>query len=188
MLPLEIARKLSADNPDIRQQVDANRGLTKNIELLIPGLRGYRQSEDIRVADSLLRNQVADKLDQGRANLENLRKQMAGAGDFSNLTQVGSLIFQVQQFSGEVRHAQQGYAGFAATIKVNQDKLNKLYEYDYDFVAAAVQFIDATSRTVYDPTSPASIISQVSAMSSALTDTKRKWAVRMEAIENILVS
>jgi len=175
-------------NPDIRQQVDANRATAKNIELLIPGLRGYRQSEDIRAADELLRNQVADKLDLGKMNLESLRKQMATAGDFGNLTPVGSLIFQTQQFSGEVRHAQQGYAGFAANIRVTQDKLNKLYDYDYDFVAAAVQFVDATSHLVYDPTAPNSALTNISALSSSLTDAKRKWMVRMEAIENILVT
>ncbi len=135
----------------------------------------------------LLRNQVSDKLDQGKTNLENLRKQMATAGDFTNLTPVGSMIFQVQQFSGELRHAQQGYAGFAATIKVTQDVLNKLFDYDYDFVSAAVQFVDATSHLVYDPTSPNSILAQVTTLSASLADAKKKWAVRMEAVENILV-
>ncbi|MGA2876444.1 MAG: hypothetical protein ABSE82_13005, partial [Nitrososphaerales archaeon] len=93
---------MSSDNPDIRQQVDENRGTFKKLELLIPGLRGYRNKEDIRVSDDLLRNQVADKLDLAKANLEGLRKQMANNGDFTNLGSVGSLIFQFQQFSGEI--------------------------------------------------------------------------------------
>jgi hypothetical protein len=160
----------------------------KKIELLIPGLRGYRQSEDIRVADEYLRNQVADKLDQGRANLETVRKQMAIASDFGNLTTVGSLIFQVQQFSGELRHSQQGYSGIAASIQITQDKLNKLYNYDYDFVSAAVQFVDATSHLIYDPINPASLLSDVSTLSRSLNDTKIKWAQRMEAVQQILVT
>ena len=53
---------LSQDSPDIRSQVDASRGPQKNLELLIPGLRNYRKLDDLRVADSMLRNQVADKL------------------------------------------------------------------------------------------------------------------------------
>ena len=129
----------SQDNPDIRQQVDDSRGFQKKLELLVPGLRGYRTQEDLRVSDDMLRNQVADKLDQAKANLENLRKQMVSAGDFTNLSTVGSLIFQMQGLSGQVRHAQQGYSGFVATISINADRLNKLYEYDYDFVSSAVQ-------------------------------------------------
>jgi hypothetical protein len=179
----------SQDNPDIRQQVDDSRGFQKKLELLIPGLRGYRTQEDLRVSDNLLRNQVADKLDQTKANLEGLRKQMVAAGDFTNLSTVGSLIFETQGVSGQVRHAQQGYSGFVATISINNDRLNKLYEYDYDFVNSAVELLAATSpqNLIYDPTAPSSIQTKVSAVSSAIADFKQKWGVRMEAIENILV-
>src|SRR5579863_1653356 len=135
-----VSRKgLSQGNPDIRQQVDANRGIGKKLELLIPGLRGYRTKEDIRVSDALLRNQVADRLDHAKDNLQQLRKQVAAGNDLNNLTNVGSLISQVQALSGEVRHAGQGYSGWVAPIQINDDKLNKLYDYDYSFVTAVFQ-------------------------------------------------
>jgi hypothetical protein len=178
---------LSSENPDIRQQVDANRGTLKKLELLVPGLRGYRNKEDIRVSDDLLRNQVADKIDLAKSNLESLRKQMANSGDFTNLGTIGSLVFQLQQFSGEIRHAQQGYSGFAATFQINEDKLNKLYDYDYDFVSSAMQLVDATSpsRLVYDPTNASSILPAINQLSAQLIAFKQKWSIRMEAIENI---
>ncbi len=178
-----------SSDPDIRQQVDQSRGFQKKLELLVPGLRGYRNREDIRVADDMLRNQVADKLDLAKANLETLRKQMVAAGDFTNLSNVGSLIFELQGLSGQVRHAQQGYSGFVASISVNEPQLNKLYEYDYNFVNSAVQLLDATSpqNLIYDPTAPASILTKVSAISSAEAQFKLNWSVRMEAVENILV-
>ncbi len=180
---------MSQDNPDIRQQVDENRGFQKKLELLVPGLRGYRTLEDLRVSDDLLRNQVADKLDQTKGNLEVLRKQMATAGDYTNLTSVGSLISQVQQLSGEVRHAQQGYSGWVATISINQDKLNKLYEYDYGFTNSAFQLQSLTSPSslAYDTTAPSSVQSALSRVSSGIVDFKQKWSVRMETIENIAV-
>ena len=180
---------MSQDSPDIRQQVDENRGFQKKLELLVPGLRGYRTLEDLRVSDSLLRNQVADKLDQTKGNLEALRKQMAAAGDYTNLTSVGSLISQVQQLGGEVRHAQQGYSGWVPTITINPDKLNKLYEYDYGFVNSAVQLQSLTTSPslVYDTTAPNSVQTVLSRLGGAVSDFKQKWSVRMEAIENILV-
>ncbi|MGI0090353.1 MAG: hypothetical protein ACREBS_01465 [Nitrososphaerales archaeon] len=178
---------MSSDNPDIRQQVDENRGTLKKLELLVPGLRGYRSKEDIRVSDDLLRNQVADKIDSAKGNLEGLRKQMAASGDFTNLGAVGSLIFQFQQFSGEIRHAQQGYSGFAATFIVDENKLNNLYNYDYDFVNSASQLVGATSTSslVYDPTNASSIQPAIAKISGMVVDFKQKWAIRIEAIENI---
>ncbi|MEO9320929.1 MAG: hypothetical protein ABI361_09665 [Nitrososphaera sp.] len=176
---------MSAGNPDLRRQVEENRGPLKKLQLLIPGLNSYRRSEDIRVADELLRNQVADKLDLSRENLEGLRKQMANAGDFTNLSSVGSLIFQIQQFSGEVRHAQQGYSGLAASISIDEAKLNSLYEYDYEFVSSSISVLGSTSALVYDPSSPGNILAALSTISHNLSDLKRKWSIRMEAVSNI---
>jgi hypothetical protein len=180
---------LSQDNPDIRSQVDASRGPQKNLELLIPGLRTYRKLDDLRVADAMLRNQVADKLLAAKANLEAVRKAMATAGDYSNLTNVGSLISQLQQIAGEVRHAEQGYSGWVASVTIDQNRLNQLYDYDYDFVAAAFDLFTATSspNLSYDPTSPASVMAPFARVGAALSDFKQKWGVRMEAVKGILV-
>jgi hypothetical protein len=178
---------LSQGNPDIRQQVDANRGIAKKLELLIPGLRGYRSKEDIRVSDELLRNQVADRLDRVKDNLQQLRKQVATGNDFNNLTTVGSLIAQVQTLSGEVRHAGQGYAGWVAPIQINEDKLNKLYDYDYSFVSSVFQLADATApgTLTYDPNAPNSVQTALGGFSRSVADIKQKFSQRMEAIEGI---
>jgi hypothetical protein len=180
---------LSQDSPDIRSQVDAGRGPQKKLELLIPGLRNYRKLDDLRVADDMLRNQVADKLNLAKANLEGVRKQMASAGDFSNLTGVGSLISQLQQISGEVRHAEQGYSGWVASVSIDQNRLNQLYDYDNAFVTAAFALIDATSppSLSYDPANAASVTTQLGKVSAAMADFKSKWGVRMDAVKGILV-
>ena len=182
-----ICKSLAQGSPDIRQQVDANRGVAKKLELLIPGLRGYRSKEDIRVSDELLRNQVADKLDKVRDNLQQLRKQAASSGDFTNLTGLGSLISQVQALSGEVRHAGQGYAGWVAPIQITDDKLNKLYDYDYSFVSAVFQLDGATSpgKLVYDSAAPGSIQSVIGGFVRDVADIKQKWSQRVEVIEGI---
>lgn len=180
---------MSSDNPDIRQQVEANRGAMKKLQLLIPGLRGYRSKEDIRVSDELLRNMGADRLDKVKGNLEQLRKQMASGGDMTNLAGVGSLISQVQGLSGEVRHAAQGYAGWVASITINEDKLNKLYDYDYSFISSILQLDEATSSTNlnYDSTAPNSVQASLRQFSRTVNDIKQKWSIRMETIEGIVL-
>lgn len=178
---------MSQGNPDIRQQVEANRGIAKKLELLIPGLRGYRTKEDLRASDSLLRNQVADRLDHVRDNLQQLRKQVVASNDLTNLTSVGSLISQVQALSGEVRHAGQGYSGWVAPIQIDEDKLNKLYDYDYSFVSAVFQFDDSTSpgKLIYDSSAPNSIQSSISGFARTVADIRQKWSQRTEAIEGV---
>jgi hypothetical protein len=167
--------------------VEANRGGLKKLQLLIPGLRGYRKLEDIRVSDEMLRNQVADALDRVKGNLEQLRKQVAESGDFTNLTSVGSLVSQVQGLSGEIRHAQQGYSGWVAPIAINEDKLNKLYGYDYDFVSSVFQLEGATApgKLTYDSAAPNAIQASVKELVDTLQGIREKWSERMETIEGI---
>ena len=114
---------------------------------------------------------------------------MATAGDFSNLTGVGSLISQLQQIAGEVRHAEQGYSGWVASVTIDQNRLNQLYDYDYDFVASAFALVAATlpPNLAYDPASAASIMAPLARVGQAISDFKQKWGVRMEAVKGILV-
>ncbi|PSN82637.1 hypothetical protein B9Q13_00740 [Candidatus Marsarchaeota G2 archaeon ECH_B_SAG-G16] len=95
---------MSAENPDIKGKVEGESDSIKKLELLIPGLRGYRQKEDVRVANELLRNQMADTLDRTRQNLESLRKKAQWLATM--LSQIASFVSQLQALSGEVRHAQ----------------------------------------------------------------------------------
>lgn len=175
---------MSVENTDIRKQVESSRGTVKKLELLIPGVRSYRKLEDVRASDELLRSQVADKLDQAKSDLEGLRKQLASGGDFSSLTAVGGLISQTQQFSGEVRHAQQGYSGIAPTIRIDEDRLNKLYEYDLDFVGSAFELEQAASHIT---PGTAALASELSSLTDALAAVRKKWTVRMEAVEGLLL-
>lgn len=178
---------MSQGNPDIRQQVEANQGMLKKLQLIIPGLRGYRTKEDIRVSDEMLRNQAADRLDRGKANLEQVRKQVAAASDLNNLTSIGSLISQLQALSGEVRHSAQGYAGWVAPIQIDENKLNKLYDYDYSFITSVFQFEESTSpgKLNYDASAPNSIQAGVGQLTKVVGEMKSKWAMRIEVVEGV---
>jgi hypothetical protein len=170
--------------------VDQSRGFTKKLELLVPGLRTYRKLEDVRAADELLRTQVADRLDRSKANLESVRKDMASQGDYSNITKIGSLISQVQDLSGQVRHAAQGYSGISPTIKVGEDTLNRLYEYDYNFVNSAVQLETATSPPSLSYSrgqDQSGFFAALSRVSDAISEFKTSWQQRIESVENIFL-
>lgn len=178
---------MSTDNPDIRQQVKEQSGALKRLQTFIPGLRGYRRSEDVRISDELLRNQIADRLLQAKGNLEQLRRQIVAAGDFTNLNLVGSAISQLQQFAGELRHSEQGYSGLAPSISITEDTLNKLYEYDYDFVSSAYQLLNSTASFIYDPSAPNQVSTFLNDIMKSVQELRRKWELRIEAAEGILL-
>ncbi len=125
--------------PDIRERVEADRGLLKKIQLMIPGYAGYRRREDIRAADNILRIQLSDRLKAVRGELESIRDDMATEGRTQGLSGIGNSIFTLEGLEGKVRHSEGGYSGISATIRIEERELDKLYEYDYAMLASLDQ-------------------------------------------------
>lgn len=122
---------------DIRQGVEGDRGFLKRLQLLIPGFRGYRQGEDLREADSILRLQVADRIHAAVGVLTQRRSDLASSGQYDRLTELSQVLADLLVLEGKVRHAEQGYTGISPASRITVDRQDKLYEYDYGFVLAA---------------------------------------------------
>jgi len=172
--------------PDIRERVEADRGLLKKIQLVIPGYAGYRRREDIRAADNLLRLQLADQVKAARAELETIRDGMAMEGKVQGLSTIGNAIFHLQGLEGKVRHAEGGYSGISATIRIEETELDRLYEYDW----AMLQSLDkavAVVPMIRDATDPKSFDASVKAFNEAVRSFEGAWNMRMEAITGTAV-
>jgi len=177
-----------SDNPDLREKIVENRGTWKKLQLKIPGLQEYRKLEDIRAADQLLRKQVSDNLNESRSLLDSLRQAVTAKGDYTNLTMVGNTISKIQQVSGQIQHAQQGSAGISPNIRIDEGVLNKLYEYDYNFVNSAEQVYQSCSNSVTEYNSGKSVQEIASVINATLDNLSHSWKQRLESVENILVT
>ena len=176
------------NNPDLREKIVENRGTWKKLQLKIPGLREYRSLEDLRAADQLLRKQVSDNLNESKDKMEDLRKAATTKGDFGNLTMIGSTISHIQQTSGVLQHSQQGSAGISPNIRIDDGVLNKLYEYDFNFVNTAEQVFSSCSNSISEYNSGKSIQEITTKINSMLDDLDHSWKQRLESVENILVT
>jgi hypothetical protein len=119
---------------DLREKVKEDRGLLKKIELAIPGFRGYRKREDLRIADSLLRTQLADRIKNVSQEMELCRETLAKKMELDLLEEIGNLIDRFIALEGKVRHAEQGYTGISADYTIGEDAQNRLYEWDLKLI------------------------------------------------------
>ncbi len=119
---------------DLREKVEEERGFLKKIELAIPGFRGYRKREDLRIADSMLRKYLADNIHKAEENLEAVRKILTKEMVLELLEDIGELINRITSVEGKVRHAEQGYMGIAGDYKVDEEELNRVYEFDLSLI------------------------------------------------------
>ena len=175
---------------DLREKVEDNRGALKRLQLLIPGFRGYRQGEDIRAADSFLRIQVADKVKNARATIENARTALTNANQFQALNDLAPIIADLLRLEGQVRFAEQGYTGISPAVRINPQQLDRLYEYDYGFVLAADQLNQtiAPLPSIATGANPAEVSTLVATARSQVNQLDQAFKARIQVIEGIRIS
>ena len=116
--------------PDMQSVVERNRGLLKKIELAIPGFRGYRKLEDLRIADNLLRIYIADRLSRICMEIEEVKGVVSKKLDLNLVSMVGEAENAIRIVEKRLRHAEQGYSGLVPDYKISEDELLNLYSYD----------------------------------------------------------
>ena len=120
--------------PDIRQRVGEDQGILKKIQMFVPGFRGYRQREDLRDADRMLRDQLAKKLSLQRKQVEGARRLVKNAFNSKELELIGGVISEYKKVEGLVSHSSMGYSGISADIQFKQDEITRLYDYDASMI------------------------------------------------------
>lgn len=131
---------------DLRDEVDEDRGLLKRIQLHVPGFAGYRRREDIRTADNMLRIQMADMLKAVRSTVEDARQELTESGQYKHLDRMGRVLNRLRSLEGRVRHAEGGYSGISADIRIEEMELNRLYEYDASLLDDVAALGDKTAE------------------------------------------
>ncbi len=119
---------------DFREKVKDDRGLLKKIELAIPGFRGYRKREDLRIADRLLREELVNILAQAARSVEETRDVLAKRKELDLLEDMAKFVSRMNTTVERVRHAEQGYTGLSPDYRIEEAELNRMYEWDLGLI------------------------------------------------------
>ena len=131
---------------DYRERVQADRGLIKNIQLVIPGYRGYRKKEDLRIADRLLREELANRFSSVITDLEGARKTIIKKNELRLIEDAGSLVTRAGAAKERLLHAEQGYTGISPDYRIQEPQLNQMYEWDLGLL----DLIEQLAKTAID--------------------------------------
>jgi len=118
-------------------------GLLERIELIIPGFHGYKQKELIREDDKLVRNKVASLLDDARKAVEKLMPMLLNTSPVA-VIKLDNLRKDLMMVSQKIRHASYGYSGLFDRIKIRENELNTLLQYDWNLISKANEIRDET--------------------------------------------
>ena len=119
----------------------------------IPGFKGYIERTSRRSADKVLREQIAAEFSEIWKRVGNIQSDMASSGEFMYLDDIETAATKLQTFIDKISGAAYGYSGFFDAIKVNEEELAKIYDFDAallegaDEIARAVDNVEASIGT-----------------------------------------
>ena len=115
---------------DLRDRVGETEDPLHRLLRRIPGFAGYRDREQRRTADKLLREHLAGLLQEALGALRGVTGERARAADLTHLAELGRLGNRLEQATDQIRVATYGYSGWYDAVQINEAELDRLYEYD----------------------------------------------------------
>ncbi len=96
----------------------------------IPGFKGYREKELRRDADRLQREYLSARLEECKKTLNDQAAAVSRSGDLAAINDLETARKRLDKVVNRIRYADRGYAGFFATMKVDEAALARVYQFD----------------------------------------------------------
>jgi hypothetical protein len=128
----------------IFQKVGSDLDPFKKILSYIPGFKGYMERQKRRDSDKLLRETVANRFEQQWGRISALQRDLISSGDIAYVDDLEAAAIKLRTFADRVRRATRGYSGLFDAVKINEDELAQLYQYD----AAMLDLSDEVGQAI----------------------------------------
>ncbi|MDI7275947.1 MAG: hypothetical protein QME94_08200 [Anaerolineae bacterium] len=115
---------------DLRRKVEDSQSGFERLVGSVPGYKGYKERELRREADRLLRRHLARRFSGQRRRLTEAMGQLTAAGRLQELPALEKANLKLELLIDRLNTAAHGYAGLFDALKIEQQELDALYEYD----------------------------------------------------------
>jgi hypothetical protein len=162
---------------DLREKVTEALGGLEQLVAKVPGYKGYKEKEMRREADKLLREHLARQFEEQRRRIPDLQKQLISSGQIGFLDDLEDGGMKLQILIDRLKTASYGYAGFFDAIKVKEEQLDALYEFDnalMDEVPKVADGINKVSGTIVAQEGVAEAIANLVSTIQGVNDTFSK--------------
>jgi hypothetical protein len=138
---------------DLIDRVTGAQDFFKKILSKVPGFSGYIERSNRRAADKLLRGVIADRLEEVWSFVSRIQLDLVNSGAIEYVDDMESAAIKLRQFIDRVRTATYGYSSLFEAVKINEDELAKIYQYDLemlemvDTVRSAAENVEASMET-----------------------------------------
>ncbi len=137
---------------DLTEKIQSSQNKLEQLISRVPGFAGYKQKEQRREADKLLRLYVARQYEEQLTRLSNVQHAMVSQGRLKAMSTLERGVTKLQLLVDRIKTASYGYAGLFDAIKVDEAALDRLYDFDQamlegvDKIAADLDRLDEAAQ------------------------------------------
>jgi hypothetical protein len=165
--------------------VKSKENFLERIVRYIPGYDGYVNRDNSRELDTILRNTLAAKLDANHIKLKNTVLNLTQRGKLFESDGIDKLDKKLQQCVAKFKAAARGYSGAFDVVKVKEDKLNQLYEFDAILLENVEKISNACSAMEASSKANTDIKADSENVSSALDELILMFEKREEILNTV---
>ncbi len=121
---------------DMREVVSGGMSGLEKLIAKIPGYGGYKEKEMRRDADKLLRDYIYNTLGEQRRRIEDIQGQL-GVEYIESVEKIDTARRRLQTLADTVHTAAYGYSGMFDAVRVKEEELDALYNFDNGLLAEA---------------------------------------------------
>ncbi len=126
-----------SEKKDLYAEAKKQMRLGERIVAAIPGFRGYKEKELRRESDRLIRNHLHLTLSESKDELKTIFQKLSDRRYFDVITDMDRLMAKVDRITEKVNHASYGYSGFFDVVKVTEENLDRMIDFDNKLVSEA---------------------------------------------------
>lgn len=123
-----------SEKKDVYDTAKKQMRISERILAAIPGFRGYKEKELRRESDKLIRNHLSQKLAQARANFKTVFQKMSDNRQLDVFEDMSRISAKFDRVTERVNHASYGYSGFFDAIKIQEEALDRMTDFDNQLV------------------------------------------------------
>ncbi len=133
---------------DLKDQIFSNvtgdMDIFKKIASKIPGFKGYVESQARRDSDKVLRDTIYSRFCELGDQVSTLQRDFISYGEIAYVDDLERSAIKMRTFADRVRTAPRGYSSIFAAVKIKEEDLARLYEFD----AALLDKADEVGRAI----------------------------------------
>jgi hypothetical protein len=129
---------------ELYDKIVNQRGSFERLVARIPGFRGYQDKTARRKADTMLRDHIADQINEKIQRFVRIQNVILDKAGMSYMSKARTVKDKIQLYHDRVKAAAPGYSAMWAAVKIDSEELEKIYSFD----EAQIRYVDKLNEAL----------------------------------------